>query len=552
MRPYDGKARALARCCRRRRGGRSFHSGAGAIIRAVFRVDASSRIGSGHLTRCLTLAEGLRARGADTRFVCRSHPDGLIELPRQRGLAVRVLPEPHEPHTGAVAERYADWLGVTQAEDADQTIQALQRDHPEWLIVDHYGLGSVWERRLRGHAGKLMIVDDLANRQHDCDLLLDQNYSTGSAARYRELVPEMAALALGPRYALLRPEYLQHRLVLRERDGQVRRVLVFFGGSDSYNMTGMTLAALSGAEFDRLEVDVVIGPNNVHRARLERAIAERPLTTAHGHRPHLADLMSQADLAIGAGGTTTWERLCLGLPSLAVSIAENQEPTCQALAGVGLMRYLGRHGEVQPSMIASALRECIGEPEALVELSGRSRLAVDGLGTMRLVEYLDPTPAKLLRLRPAAPDDELLYFAWANDPEVRRQAISTDEIALERHREWFAARLATSRCHLFVMCAGELPVGQIRFERDGTEARIGYSIDPLFRGRGWGTLVVALGVKQLLNSGPITFRADVKEANVASRSVFGRLGFEESMCHEGTGLRTYRFDPTVRSLPSMH
>jgi RimJ/RimL family protein N-acetyltransferase len=128
----------------------------------------------------------------------------------------------------------------------------------------------------------------------------------------------------------------------------------------------------------------------------------------------------------------------------------------------------------------------------------------------------------------------------------------TEEIALERHREWFAARLATNRCHLFVMCAGELPVGQIRFDRDGTEARIGYSIDPLFRGRGWGTLIVALGVKQLLNSGPITFRADVKETNVPSRSVFGRLGFEESICHEGAGLRTYRFDPTVRSLPSMN
>ena len=283
--------------------------------------------------RCLTLAEDLRERGVATRFVCRAHPGHLIEWLRQRGMAVHAMPEPAESRGMSAPENHSDWLGVTQTEDADQTIQALRGEHPEWLIVDHYGLGSAWERRLRGHAGKLMVIDDLANRPHDCDLLLDQNYSTGSAGRYRELVPEMAALALGPRYALLRPEYLQHRLVLRERDGRVRRVLIFFGGSDSYNMTGMALAALSGAEFDRLEVDVVIGPNNVHRARLERAIAERPLTTAYGHRPHLADLMAQADLAIGAGGTTTWERLCLGLPSLVVSIAENQEPTCEAARG---------------------------------------------------------------------------------------------------------------------------------------------------------------------------------------------------------------------------
>jgi len=499
--------------------------------------------------RCLTLAETLRERGARTRFVCRAHPGGLIELPQQRGISVSALPEPKGAHPDTDPERYADWLGVTQDEDAQQTIQALQGEHPDWLIVDHYGLGSAWERTLRGHAGKLLVIDDLANRQHDCDLLLDQNYSIGGSARYRKLVPEGAALALGPRYALLRREYLQHRKALRAREGTVRRVMIFFGGSDPHNMTGMALDALSGAEFERLEVDVVIGPNNAHRAFLHRAVVARPRTKSYGQRPHLADLMAQADLAIGAGGTTTWERLCLGLPSLAVSIAENQEPTCEALSGAGLLRYLGRHDEVQASTIARELSVCIAKPETLVELSDRSKLAVDGLGAMRLAEYLDPTPVELLRLRPATADDILLYFGWANDPEVRRQAIDTDEITLEKHREWFSARLATARSHLCVMCAGELPVGQIRFDRDGADAWIDYSIDPLFRGRGWGTQVVALGVQQLLNSGPINFCADVKEANLASRSVFGRLGFDESVSPKGTGLRTFRLDPTVRSCP---
>jgi UDP-2,4-diacetamido-2,4,6-trideoxy-beta-L-altropyranose hydrolase len=500
--------------------------------------------------RCLTLAEALRERGARTRFVCRAHPGGLIELPQQRGMSVSALPEPKGAHPDTDSERYAYWLGVTQKEDAQQTIQALQGEHPDWLIVDHYGLDSAWERTLRGHAGKLLVIDDLANRQHDCDLLLDQNYSIGASARYRKLVPEGAALALGPRYALLRREYLQHRKALRAREGTVRRVLIFFGGSDPHNMTGMALDALSGAEFEGLEVDVVFGPNNAHHAFLDRAIAARPRTRSYGQRPHLADLMAQADLAIGAGGTTTWERLCLGLPSLAISIAENQEPTCEALSGAGLLRYLGRHDQVQTSAIARELRECIRKPEALLDLSGRGKLAVDGLGTMRLVEYLDSTPVKLLRLRPAVPDDMLLYFGWANDPEVRRQAIDTDEIALEKHREWFAARLATTRSHLFVMCAGDLPVGQIRFDRDGIDAWIDYSIDPLFRGRGWGTQAVVLGVQQLLNCGPITFRADVREANLASISVFERLGFDESICPRGTGLRTFRLDPARRSLPA--
>lgn len=498
--------------------------------------------------RCLTLAEALRRRGGAARFVCRSHPGGLVELPRQHGMAVCAIPEARAPRAAADPEHY-DWLGVTQKEDAQQTIQALQGEHPDWLIVDHYGLGAPWERRLRGHAGKLMIIDDLANRRHDCDLLLDQNYSTNGASRYRKLVPETAALAIGPRYALLRPEYRQHREMLRARDGRVRRVLIFFGGSDPLDMTGMALDALSGAEFDRLEVDVVIGPNNPNRARLERQIAMRPLTRSHGQRPHLADLMAQADLAIGAGGTTTWERLCLGLPSLAVSIAENQVPICSALSDAGLLRYLGHHDEVQPSTIASALRECIAEPDALVDTSSRSKLAVDGFGVMRLAEYLDPTPAKSLRLRPATPADMLLYFGWANDPEVRRQAIDTAEIRLEKHREWFAAKLVATQSRLFVMCAAELPVGQIRFDRDGTDAWIDYSIDPLFRGRGWGTQLVALGMRQLPSCGPVTFRAEVKEANLASRSVLGRLGFAEATSPRGPGLTTFRLDAAARSLP---
>jgi RimJ/RimL family protein N-acetyltransferase len=319
--------------------------------------------------------------------------------------------------------------------------------------------------------------------------------------------------------------------------------MIFFGGSDPSNMTRMSLDALSAPELSHLEVDVVIGANNRHRADLEQAIAERPLTHSYGHRAHLADLMAQADLAIGAGGATTWERLCLGLPSVVISIAENQEPACRTLSQMGLVRYLGDHGRVQPSMIANALMEFMTDPDALVDVSVRSQLTVDGLGAPRLAESLDPTPAQSLRLRPATADDLLLYFGWVNDPDVRRQAIHTEEIAMDRHQDWFAARLAAPDSHLFVMCAGNLPVGQVRFDRDGSEARIDYSLEPLFRGRGWAKHLMALGMQQMLSCGPIVFRADVKQANLSSRAVFTRMGFAESASSDGSGLVSYRFDP---------
>jgi UDP-2,4-diacetamido-2,4,6-trideoxy-beta-L-altropyranose hydrolase len=356
-------------------------------MKVVFRVDASVRMGIGHLMRCLTLAESLRERGAQLRFVCREHTGNLITLLQQKAMPVVVLPAP-AINDATSGEDYAAWLGATQAEDAEQTIAALNGEKPDWLVVDHYGLDVEWEQRVRPHASKLMVIDDLANRSHDSDVLLDQNYSTEGEQRYAGLVGDACKLLVGPRYALLRPEYAAYRKTLRERNGHVRRVLVFFGGTDQQNVTGMALEALSHAELRHLEVDVVIGANNSHRESLVKKAAERAQTTIYGSRPHLADLMMQADLAIGAGGATTWERLCLGLPSLVVSIAENQVPSCVALHYSRLIDYLGYQDKVDATGAFNEIVHMIGNPGRLVEMSLAGQALVDGCGADIINETL--------------------------------------------------------------------------------------------------------------------------------------------------------------------
>lgn len=485
--------------------------------------------------RCLTLADALAERGARVRFVCRAHRGHLIELLRQRGIPVDVLA--------------ADADDLQEA-DAEQTVAALRGERPHWLIVDHYDFDATWERSARPHAANLMVIDDLANRPHECDLLLDQNYSDRTTERYRSLLPAECRRIMGPRYALLRAEYLQYRSRLQPRTGEVRRVLVFFGGSDPQNVTGIALAALCDPQFADLEIDVVVGANNPHRAALEGQAAARVRTRLHGPRPHLADLMAQADLAIGAGGVTTWERLCLGLPSVVISIADNQEPACTALAAADLIRYLGTSGQVGDAAIRDAARDCMADPRALASLSARSQLIVDGLGAARVAEHLDPTPVASLRLRPAGPQDMLLYFSWVNDPETRRQSLRTHDITLGEHREWFDARLGSDRSKLLVLEARQLPVGQIRFDREDTEVRIDYSVDPAFRGRGWAKHLVALGLQHFRDPQRTVFRADVKESNRPSRAVFARLGFVEDSANRG-GLATYRFDPSVQCIAGL-
>jgi len=502
--------------------------------------------------RCVTLADALRERGAVIRFICRAHPGHLEKLLQQRGMVVCLLATPKEESTKRDLDGYAAWLGASQKEDATQTIEALHNERPDWLIVDHYGLDAEWERMLRPHVARLMVIDDLEDRPHDCDLLLNQNYSNETGERYRALVAAECTLALGTRYALLRPEYAQYRRAQRPGGHAVRRVLIFFGGSDPNNVTGMALDALCKPGFEHLQVDVVIGKNNKYRPNLERTILSRPRTNAFGPRLHLADLMAAADLAIGAGGVTTWERMCLGLPSVVVSIAENQEPSCRALSDAGLIRYLGTFEDVGASAIGEVVREYVDNPRSLLELGTRSKLVVDGLGTSRVAEYIVQTPVKGLRLRPANLKDMPLYFDWVNDLEVRQQAISTQEVTWEEHRKWFLARLTGRQSSLFVLCAEHLPVGQIRFDLEGGEARIDYSLDPLFRGRGWAKHLVALGIQHVRCAYPIVFRADVKESNLPSRAVFIRLGFVERMSHAKRSLRTYIFDPLVHKIPELN
>lgn len=493
-------------------------------MKIVFRVDASTQMGIGHLMRCLTLAEAFCDRGAQTQFICREQIGNLIPLLRQKNFPVTVLPAPATDRPMPV-EEYAAWLGVTQSKDAVETIEALHGEKPDWLVVDHYGLDVEWEQRLRPHVGKLMVIDDLANRRHDCDLLLDQNYSPEGELRYTGRVPEACRRLVGPRYSLLRSKYAASRKGLRPYDGKVRRLFVFFGGTDPDNMTGHALDALSIPELLHLKVDVVIGANHPHAEALQQRAAKRSNTTVHRFQASLSDLMAQADLALGAGGGTTWERMCFGLPTFVVTIADNQRPGAKALAAAGLIHYVGHSSEVSADGLMNAIRSGISDPSRLIEMSLKNQLLVDGLGALRIREFLWPTETAQTRLRPACEADVVSYFNWANDPGVRRNAIHPEAIRWVDHKAWFEKKLNDPKGRLYVFEAAGLPVGQIRFDQEGDEARIDYSLDTLVRGRGWGSRLVSLGMQRLEKIGPIRLRAEVKTDNEASRSVFLSLGF---------------------------
>jgi UDP-2,4-diacetamido-2,4,6-trideoxy-beta-L-altropyranose hydrolase len=353
--------------------------------RIAFRVDSSAQMGSGHLMRCLTLANELRDSGATVNFLSRQHPGHLIQLLESQGYSVLRLIAPAVTNT-AVGEDYAAWLGVSQTADASETLQYLARESPDWLVVDHYGLNCEWERQMRSAVGRILTIDDLANRRHDCDVLLDQNYfGSTTQQRYAGLTEgESCRLLLGPRYALLQPEYRMMRPLAPPRDGIVRRVLVFFGGSDAANDTGRVLEALSCVELAELAVDVVVGQNHPDRGALRAWVDGRRGASLYSGLPSLAGLMVRADLTIGGGGSTTWERACLSLPAVVATLAENQRGFSEALAADGYQVLLGDHASVSVSQWREALVRLIQDPFGLVELSRRVASLTDGQGALRV------------------------------------------------------------------------------------------------------------------------------------------------------------------------
>lgn len=338
--------------------------------------------------RCLTLAELLRRHGVQAVFVCRPMPGHLCEQLEKKGFRVLRL---REAAAGPASADPASWLGASVAEDAAETAAALATlgMQPDWLVVDNYALDAAWERALRPRVRHIMVIDDLANRVHECDLLLDQNYYQDLEHRYDGLVPAQCEKLLGPQYVLLRQEFLDARPMAKPRSGKVGRLLVFLGGSDPENFTGRALQAITQANARDLQVDAVVGASNVHHEEIRKACLDLRNASFHRQVNNMAALMLQADLAIGAGGSTTWERCLLGLPALTLVIAQNQLQTTRDLSAIGLAWYLGRAQELSAADIAAALCNALADPARLRDMSARSIQFMAGAGTPALNSMLE-------------------------------------------------------------------------------------------------------------------------------------------------------------------
>ena len=330
-------------------------------MRAVFRADSSTVIGSGHLMRCLTLAERMRKeKNAEVHFISRNLEGNLHGKIKDAGFTLHVLPR----HTfNEDLKGYAAWLTVPQKLDAAETKDILQVFGKfDRLVVDNYALDITWEQEMRPFVDEIFVIDDLANREHDCDILLDQNFYLDKEIRYVGLVPESCKLLLGPHHALLREEFYEARKHLRHRNGRLRNILVFYGGSDLTNETMKALHALQVFHETQPEiaVDVIVGGSNPHQQKIKK-FCEAPDVKKwmwyHLQVSNMAEYMARADLMLGAGGSTTWERCLLELPAIVTAIADNQVRIAEDCAAKGWIDYIGWHDEVTVERLVHELHQ---------------------------------------------------------------------------------------------------------------------------------------------------------------------------------------------------
>jgi UDP-2,4-diacetamido-2,4,6-trideoxy-beta-L-altropyranose hydrolase len=489
-------------------------------MRVLIRADASPTIGSGHIARCLTLARVLRAQGSHVAFACRRLPGHRLDALNAEGFETFGLPEryAYEDPLQAI-ESMLPWQADIDALGAQLEGQA----EFDWIIVDHYGLDHHWQTAARRWAHRIAAVDDLATRRYSVDLLLNQNLS-GLSENYAPLLPEGCRTLLGPRFAMLREEFDCPPIEIKP---QARRVLVNFGGFDAAMQTHHAMRAL--ADFTELQVDFVAGADNPAWAQMQALAETRPNWRLHSFVSDFHQRMTEADLFIGAGGGTSWERAALGLPTICIAVSNNQLNNGEVMAAAGAHVFMGAREQVSVEQLRDAIGFVTGNYYLRRSLAERSRHLVDGRGVLRVAAALS---GAVLTIRPATQEDAQLLFEGRNAEAVRRWSQTNAQIDWPQHLNWLTASLRNPQRLLLIAAADDGPVGVLRYDLRGFDAEVSiYLLEGRF-GLGWGKSLLARSEAFVTRHWPqvTALTAQVSPANQPSLNVFRDAGFTQSAC----------------------
>jgi UDP-2,4-diacetamido-2,4,6-trideoxy-beta-L-altropyranose hydrolase len=476
-------------------------------MNVAFRVDASAVIGLGHLKRCISLAKALRGIGSNCIFLCADLGFESHVLIESEGFPCAVLPAQTNPQFAAESR--------SGEADVRLSLEALASFTPDWVVVDHYGLDRDWHAAIRNKAGcRIAVIDDLADRDLDCDLILDQNHDDDHFQKYSGRYDRGTICLFGPRYALLDPAYTQAAKYCFSPD--IRSVGIFMGGMDAQNVSGQVIEAIKLARYSG-PVEIVTTQCNPALAMLNAQTRKRAKTDISIDLPNLAGFFARHDLQIGAGGSSTWERCCIGAPALLIPFVENHNVVLDSLGKLEVAASVPWGWDV--ALLAEKIKNAIADIDGRRLQSERGMALVDGEGAVRVAIAMLRDE---LQLMPATRDDCRQAFNWRNAPSIRAMSHNPDPIEWEPHVAWFSKMLSGTNQRLFVAMVDSRAVGYIRLDLDDYGEEVSFYLDPRLNGLGLGSRML-MAVEQCVLAERIF--GTVVDGNDASHKLFDKTGY---------------------------
>ncbi len=355
-------------------------------MRISFRTDSSNLIGSGHIIRCLKLAKELKSRGHKIIFISRDHEGNLINLIEENFQVYKLSLS--DKNFYKEDNEYQNWLGEESDRDMHQTLDIIKELKIDVLVVDHYGISSDWERGIKKELQKLVVIDDLWTRDHCCDVLINHNYTDRkniyNSSKYKD-----TKLLLGPKFAIIDEGYKKLGFQKYFDKNSLENILIYFGNSDLYNLTEIVLKILLKPEFKKLEKNFVVSSSNRYLDNLLDLAKKNKKLNVFFDLPNLINIMKKSDICIGAGGVTNLERLCVGLPSVVIAVADNQLDSCQSLNNDGFIYFLGEAKDINPNDIYDNICKIFSSIDDLKNKSLKGKSLVDGNGIKRIVKHIE-------------------------------------------------------------------------------------------------------------------------------------------------------------------
>ena len=484
----------------------------------LIRADASAEIGTGHVMRCIALAEAWQDTIGEVFFVSSFNTQALEDRLKIKGIRIRHI----NNQAGTCS-------------DAEETSQIAHQCGADWIVVDGYHFGAEYQKTIKDTGLSLLIIDDYGHADHYyADIVLNQNiYADRSLFKKHE---PFTRFLLGTKFVLLRKEFLKWSGWRRDIPEKARKILVTLGGGDPDNVTLNVINAIRGIELNELEVKVVVGSANPHFNLIHETINEKPGITLIKNTDNMPEFMAWADIAISAGGTTCYELFFMRVPSIIIPIAENQKPVANELKTKNITKVVEVNDVKNQIKFNGLIFEFLNNYKTRSEFSERMAQYIDGKGISRVINAIS---CNKITLRNVKLSDCKQIWLWINDPVVRSVSFKTNPISLQDHKEWFFSAVNNPKLVYYIAeDENATPIGQARFQIEAKEAIISVLVDPEYRGMSLGTsLILDATEKFFSETGIEKVNALIKKGNDESWKAFIKAGYVE------LGLNNHTIEP---------